>query len=234
MPPRAAAATVSAPDAEARTTRDAILDAAERRFAERGFDGVSVREIAADAGLRNQASLYHYFKHKRAIYQAVLGRGVSSLVEIVADSGREGGLRSDDPRARAANVASYLDAVLDELVEHPHLARLIERAGLDDSAYTRSVAPRLLRPLYAQGLDVLQDAGGPWQPPELPHLAAGIYHLIFGYFANAQLLHALLGEDPHSKEALARQRRFIKTAVAQLLGIAAGGPARIARQRRKP
>ena len=41
-----------------------ILDAAERRFAERGFDGVSVREIATDAGLKNQASLYHHFKNK--------------------------------------------------------------------------------------------------------------------------------------------------------------------------
>ena len=51
---------------EVRSTRDVILDAAERRFAERGFAGVSVREIAADAGLKNQASLYHHFKNKVA------------------------------------------------------------------------------------------------------------------------------------------------------------------------
>ena len=38
---------------EARPTRDLILDAAERHFAEHGFAGVSVREIAADAGLKN-------------------------------------------------------------------------------------------------------------------------------------------------------------------------------------
>ena len=43
------------------STRNAILDAAERRFAEYGFAGVSVREIAADAGLKNQASLYYHF-----------------------------------------------------------------------------------------------------------------------------------------------------------------------------
>jgi AcrR family transcriptional regulator len=36
---------------ETTSTRDVILDAAERRFAERGFAGVSVREIATDAGL---------------------------------------------------------------------------------------------------------------------------------------------------------------------------------------
>src|ERR1700690_2496175 len=71
-----------------RPTRDVILDAAERRFAERGFAGVSVREIAADAGLKNQASLYHHFKNKRAIYEAVLSRGLAPLITVVAESGQ--------------------------------------------------------------------------------------------------------------------------------------------------
>jgi hypothetical protein len=30
----------------------------------------------------------------------------------------------------------------------------------------------------------------------VPHLAAGLYLLIFGYFANAQLLKTVVGEDP--------------------------------------
>jgi len=38
MPPRAAAARTEAP-----STRDLILDAAERCFSERGFAGVSMR-----------------------------------------------------------------------------------------------------------------------------------------------------------------------------------------------
>ena len=79
---------MTAREAAARTrepssTRDAILDAAERRFAERGFAGVSVRQITADAGLRNQASLYHHFKNKRAIYEAVLARGIAPIVALV-------------------------------------------------------------------------------------------------------------------------------------------------------
>ena len=72
---------------ETRSTRDIILDAAERRFAERGFAGVSVREIAADAGLKNQASLYHHFKNKRALYEAVLARGLHPLIQVVIESG---------------------------------------------------------------------------------------------------------------------------------------------------
>src|SRR6185369_11860127 len=72
--------------AETRSTRDVILDAAERRFAERGFAGVSVREIASDAGLKNQASLYHHFKNKKALYEAVLERGLAPIIELVSGS----------------------------------------------------------------------------------------------------------------------------------------------------
>ena len=54
---------------------------------------------------------------------------------------------------------------------------------------------------------------------EIPHLAAGLYLLIFGYFANADLLKTVVGDDPLSPAAVDRQRRFLKVAVAKLLGI---------------
>src|SRR5262250_2278302 len=83
-PPMKARSARRAP--ESRSTRAVILDAAERRFAERGFAGVSVREIASDAGLKNQASLYHHFKNKKALYEAVLSRGVQPILEMVTSS----------------------------------------------------------------------------------------------------------------------------------------------------
>src|SRR2546427_6554473 len=141
MSPRAATARAR----EAPSTRDAILDAAERRFAERGFSAVSMREIATEAGLKNQASLYHHFKNKRALYEAVLNRGVELIVSHVAQSG--GGDASRD---------AVLDHVIDILVEHPHLPRLIQRAGMDDNRNLARSVGRLLAPLYEQGLTVLE------------------------------------------------------------------------------
>jgi AcrR family transcriptional regulator len=206
MGPRAAVARKR----EAPSTRDAILDAAERRFAERGFAAVSMREIASEAGLKNQASLYHHFNHKRALYEAVLARGVAPIVGVVAESGRDW---QDGDRVGAA-----LDRIVDFLEEHPHVPRLIQRAALDDSRYLRNAVSRLLRPLYSEGLNVLAGAFRRWDPAELPHLAVGIYHLIFGYFADATLFAAVVQQDPRSAAALARQRRFLKAAIAQLLG----------------
>ncbi len=209
----------------ARSTRELILDAAEARFAERGFAGVSVREIAADVGLKNQASLYHHFRNKRALYEAVLSRGVEAIVGLVASS---------DP---TKSVDATLDHVIDYLVLHPQLPRLIERAGIDDTRFLRGAVTRLLRPLFQQGLGVLAVSGGPWRAEDLPHLAVGAYHLIFGYFANAKLLELVLQDDLLAAAAIARQRRFVKAAIAQLLGspfAAKGTPLRSVKRRRSP
>lgn len=209
-----------------RTTRDMILDSAEQHFAARGFDGVSVREIAADAGLKNQASLYHHFTNKRALYEAVLERGIGPVVELVVASA------GPSPTAVDGPLADFLDAVLDHLAQHPHLPRLIQRAALDDGTYLRDTVGRALRPLYDEGLAVLALAEGPWESEDYFHLGAGLYQLIFGYFANAQLFGAVAQADPLAPEVIARQRRFLRTAVALLMG--GSTPSQTARSLRAP
>lgn len=196
---------------EPRTTRDQILDAAERLFAQRGFAGVSMRDIAAETTLKNQASLYHHFDNKRALYEAVLARGLDHILALLPEPGGTGS---------ADELGTNLDLLLDYLSEHPHLAQLIQRAALDDSRYLESAVSRLVRPLYTQGRRALTGADRLWRPEEVPHLAAGLYHLIFGYFANAALFRAVVRGDPLSPAAVDRQRRFLKAAVARLLGLA--------------
>jgi AcrR family transcriptional regulator len=192
---------------EARSTRDAILDVAARHFAERGFAGASMREITAEAGLRNQASLYHHFASKRALYEAVLGRGVEPILFLVRQIQSAGDAGGD----------AFLDQVLDYLRDHPHLPRLIQRAGLDDARYLKKVVTQLLTPLYAQGLRVLAGASQAWPAAELPHVAVGLFHMIFGYFANTALLEVVLQDDPRGDAAVDRQRQFLKTAIRRLL-----------------
>jgi AcrR family transcriptional regulator len=193
--------------AEARGTRDQILDAAERLFALRGFAGVSMRDIVAETDLRNQASLYHHFRNKKALYEAVLQRGLDGILMLMPGPGT------------ATSVGPNLDRLLDYLSKHPHLAQLIQRAALDDSKHLKKAMNSFLRPIYSQGRRALTGADQIWEADEIPHLAAGLYLLIFGYFANADLLKTVVGQDPLSKSAVDRQRRFLKTAVAKLLGI---------------
>jgi TetR/AcrR family transcriptional regulator, cholesterol catabolism regulator len=83
---------------------DAIVDAAARVFAERGYHGTSTQAIADVLGLR-QASLYYYFPSKEAALELVCERGVDGFVEaaesIVAGPGT--------PRAKLARlIAAHL------------------------------------------------------------------------------------------------------------------------------
>ena len=200
--------TAAAKGADTPSTRDAILDAAERRFAERGFAAVSVREISTEAGLRNQASLYHHFRHKRALYEAVLARGIEPILALVSESAEDA--------EREGYGEHFVDRLVVYLADHPHLPRLIQRAALEDRRYLPSAIPRLLRPLYQQGVNVLAERGGSWKPADLPHLATALYLLIFGYFASAALFEAVTQQDPRSQVAVHRQRQFLKAALAKL------------------
>lgn len=57
---------------EARDTRAAVLAAALDLFAERGFHGTSMREIARAVGVRESA-LYHHFPNKQALFREMAG-----------------------------------------------------------------------------------------------------------------------------------------------------------------
>lgn len=58
--------------------RDQILDSAELHFAEHGFSGASMRDIAAAAGV-NQALIRYYFGNKDALFQEVFRRRGGAL-----------------------------------------------------------------------------------------------------------------------------------------------------------
>jgi AcrR family transcriptional regulator len=61
-----------------RATRDRILDAAERLFAEHGYDGASLRAITAQARV-NLAAVNYHFRSKRALMRAVFARRLEPL-----------------------------------------------------------------------------------------------------------------------------------------------------------
>jgi AcrR family transcriptional regulator len=71
-------------DATADERRAGILDIAERLFAERGFDFVTVRDIAAAAGVTHPLIYYHWGS-KRDLLAAVLERNQSRVRRLTAD-----------------------------------------------------------------------------------------------------------------------------------------------------
>ena len=99
--------------------RDRILDAAGQLFAEQGFGGATVDEIARRAGV-NKAMLYYHVGDKAALFAEVVSTHVSRIRTLVAAALTE----SDEPRRRLGAIPrAFARAVR----EHPYLPQLMLR-----------------------------------------------------------------------------------------------------------
>src|SRR3954464_1188610 len=70
-------------NADGQRTRQAILDAARDLFAEKGYFGTSLRDVAAAVGVRESA-LYNYFPGQDALFEALLAAHRESKTEVMA------------------------------------------------------------------------------------------------------------------------------------------------------
>jgi len=106
------------------TSRDKILDAAERLFAKRGYAGVGLSEVAEVVGL-GKSSLFHHFQTKAQLYAAVTARILRRIEERLMRSLARGG----DPVVR---LERWLDELVDLLVENSTYARVLLRSLFED------------------------------------------------------------------------------------------------------
>ena len=105
MPQRAKNALTPQSDAKetkAETSRAKILDVAQKLFARRGFEGVSIRDLAQALGMTT-ASLYYHFPSKEEIFVAVHGRSLEAVQREVMNA--IAGLKDPWDRLEAAAAA---------------------------------------------------------------------------------------------------------------------------------
>lgn len=69
--------------------KQAILDAAQGLFARHGYEGLSIRNLAAECGLA-KATIYHHFRDKQDIFMSVLARDAGCVhAQIMAAANQE-------------------------------------------------------------------------------------------------------------------------------------------------
>jgi TetR/AcrR family transcriptional regulator len=107
-------------------SRAAILDAAERLFADQGYDATSLNQVGTVAGVSRGTPGY-FFGSKADLYQAVLDRSFAEVREAVRE-GRARALASNESSETilAGAVSDYFDF----LAARPNFVRLIEREAL--------------------------------------------------------------------------------------------------------
>jgi len=110
---------------DAEGTREAILNAAEEVFAEHGFDGARVDDIAEKASY-NKSLIFQYFDDKLGLYAAVVRRA-DDQTRVMQDKALMA-LR-DDEEAHSPNqlrdlMGKYVGQYFDYLIEHPQIMRI--------------------------------------------------------------------------------------------------------------
>ena len=125
-------------------TRDAILRAALTEFAEKGYDGASIRVIAERSGLQHQLITYH-FRTKEILWKAVAGHLFERIRLLWDERAPEGS--SMTPIAR---VREEYRIVFDVSLEFADLHHFMLRESRLGSPRMPWLAEKILKPLMAR------------------------------------------------------------------------------------
>jgi AcrR family transcriptional regulator len=118
-------------------TRARVLAAARASFADRGFDGASIRDVAARAGV-DPALVHHYFGSKQQLFVAAMEWPLDPAQAIPA-------VAAGDPDRVGERLARFIV----ELWEDPSFQPIV--VGLIRSAASDPVAAGMLRELVMSG-----------------------------------------------------------------------------------
>ncbi len=164
---------------QSEATRAELIRVASDLFAERGYAGASLEDIAGKVGL-TKGALYHHFRDKRALFEAVVAQVLEDdLVRIQVESRRVTSHLEEnswdrlmvltdlflagflDPRARRI---VWVDgpAVLGwerwhHVVSEPTLDRIVAIVGVMEERGV--IEPRMRRPLAQLMFGAVQEAG---------------------------------------------------------------------------
>ena len=187
------------------STRETILLAATALFAEHGYEGTSLNEIADAVGIR-RPSVLHHFASKTALYQEVFARAVADFAIRVDEA-------VDGPQEGWRMVDHVLEASFGFFVANPDFVRLIGREAIEGGANHGIDLGLSMRPIFLRACTFIDDEikAGRFRRQDPDQLLLTGFEAIFGYFRDAAFLEALLGEDPLGESAVLRRLDHVRS-----------------------
>lgn len=173
-------------------TKDKILDVAERLFAARGIENVTLRDITSEAGV-NLAAVHYHLGSRDDLLRAIFVRRMMPLLQERLDR-LAGAARSEDLKVRVEHIvrafvepAMAYDCATEDYLVH----RLITRLAVYEVTNPVDVFDYVLRDCHARFLAAFAEV--------LPHLGMDQvryrFEFMFGLVSHATSLRAKLGAN---------------------------------------
>jgi len=212
IPVRTGAASImklkrKAEDETRRDTAARIWQAADELFCERGFEGVSVADIASRAGV-NKALVFYHYENKAELFERVVSRYYEAHREALASAFQNGG-------TLAERMHRLVDAYLDFMSENRRYAALVQQEVADSE--THPLIQRNLRPLFEWFEKALAGVTDPEGPLAARHFFVTFSGITINYFTYSPLLAPAWNGDPLSSAALEERRAHVHWLVDALL-----------------
>ena len=194
-----------------RSTREQILDEARALFANQGFEGTSLNDIAAAVGVK-RPSLLHYFGSKDDIYRQVLSDAVLDWTDRVENARRV-------ELNGWALVEEVLRASFDFFRENPDIIRIVRREALTEHSPLGIDLGTTLRPYYNRAATFFRREmeAGRFKTQDPEQLILTGYGALLTYFSDHVMLRGLLGTDPFTEDRLETRYAHLVTVFREML-----------------
>ena len=189
------------PERRRQQTRDHLLRAAAHVFAERGYHGASLDEVATVAGF-TKGAVYSNFKNKEdlflALFKASYDREMDDLRQTLESS------TGEDPQSRLAEFVAFTSAVSPD---EPNVGLLYQEFCL--YAARNPAARKKLADIDREAIHTLAEIIGAErvrlgiQPLASPDLAARLVEILFRGISLLRLLQPELVDDAFVEGAIA-------------------------------
>lgn len=177
-----------------------ILDAARAEFAQRGFPGARLQDIAERAGLTHPTLLYH-FGSKERLYAAVIEQAMEDWAEMTS-------LAVAAAPPGFERVAALVDAGLEFFASHHDFVVIWRREAIEGGGRLEQAIIEHLRPFFDRAVVFLRGevAAGRLREHDPIELMQLCYGAVMTYFSDAGFRARLLDEDPFAAPARERFR----------------------------
>jgi TetR/AcrR family transcriptional regulator len=196
-------------------TRDRILASAEKEFAEKGFFGARVDEIAHSADI-NKRMIYAHFGSKEGLYSSVL----LEVYRRLADCERRFIKNEEDPMVSIRNIVRIS---FDFLVENPAFVRMLMWENLNNGA---SIPSNDLVALKAPGVEYMRaqirrgkELGVFRKDADETHTVLSLMSFCFSYFSNIHTMSAIFERDLADEKEVASRAEYVADIILKYLTI---------------